>query len=70
MMIIGGQLHIEIAFNKEAHKVSTMTMLLNSFIQHLNMILDHIRNEDDVHFSPSDFDSVEIDQSELDSLFD
>ncbi|AOM78750.1 hypothetical protein BFS30_17155 [Pedobacter steynii] len=70
MMVIGGQLQLEIAFNKEAHKMSTMTTLLNSFIQHLNMILDHVRNEDDIHFSPSDFDSVEIDQNELDSLFD
>lgn len=70
MMIIKGRLQIEIAFNKEAHKVSAMTMLLDSFVQYLNMILEHTRNEDDIHFSPSDFDAVAIDQNELDSLFD
>ncbi|SFA53242.1 non-ribosomal peptide synthase domain TIGR01720/amino acid adenylation domain-containing protein [Pedobacter suwonensis] len=70
LMIMNGSLHTEMAFNTEAHKVSTMTILLDSFNQYLNLILEHTRNENDVHFSPSDFDAVAIDQNELDSLFD
>jgi surfactin family lipopeptide synthetase A len=68
-MIINGELRLEINYNKEAHKESTIKWFRDVFFNNLEQILRHIENEDDIHFTPSDFDSVSLNQEELDALF-
>jgi non-ribosomal peptide synthase protein (TIGR01720 family) len=42
----------DINYNKEAFKVSTMTSFADNYLKNLEEILEHIKNEDDVHFTP------------------
>lgn len=69
LMVIEGALKLEIIYNNKAYKISTITRFKELFFLHLNHILDHIKREEDIHFTPSDFESVNLDQEELDSLF-
>lgn len=69
LMITNGRLLIDIYYNAKAHKESTIQWLLHTFLANLNTILDHLKNEKDIYFTPSDFDCVNLDQEELDALF-
>jgi len=68
-MIMHDELILEIKYNRNAHKESTIIRLSDRFFYHLGAIIVHTMNEDEVHFSPSDFDMVNLDQGELDALF-
>jgi surfactin family lipopeptide synthetase A len=68
-MIIDGRLLIDVYYNAKAHKDTTIQWLVHTFLANLDTILDHLKNEKDIHFTPSDFDCVHLDQEELDALF-
>lgn len=68
-MVLEGRLTFDIGYNKLAFKASTVIDLIDSFFEFLDKILHHLRGETDLHFTPSDFDSVDLDEEELDSLF-
>lgn len=67
-MVIDGRLTMEARYNGKAHKESTIRWFMDAFFNNLGLICEHIKNEDELHFTPSDF-SVELDQEELDALF-
>lgn len=67
-MVIAGELQLGLRYNQQAHKRSTIKWFLKSFTDNLELIARHIKNEDKLHFTPSDF-SLDLDQEELDSLF-
>lgn len=69
LMVIYGKLNLDINFNRKAHNVSTIRSLKDMFFNNLELILEHIENEDDIHFTPSDFDGVDLDDEELHALF-
>jgi non-ribosomal peptide synthase protein (TIGR01720 family) len=69
-MIMGGLLHLEINYNKLAYLTTTIEKFRDAFINHLLQVLNHIRSEQQIHFTPIDFEAAGLDQEELDALFD
>jgi surfactin family lipopeptide synthetase A len=69
-MVLGGVFNAEINYNKEAFDESTMKTFGENYITNLKEILDHIKNEDDVHFTSSDFDTVDLGEDDLAALFE
>jgi amino acid adenylation domain-containing protein/non-ribosomal peptide synthase protein (TIGR01720 family) len=67
-MVIDGRLIMEARYNSKAHAEATIRWFMDAFFNNLHLICEHIKNEDELHFTPSDF-SVELDQEELDALF-
>jgi len=55
----------DIHYNKEALEQGTMVSFGDDYIKNLKEILDHIKNEDDVHFTSSDFDTVDLGRRRL-----
>jgi amino acid adenylation domain-containing protein/non-ribosomal peptide synthase protein (TIGR01720 family) len=68
LMIVSGELNLEVNYNKKAHRESTISWFTYNFLNQLQSILDHIKEEDEVHFTPSDFGAI-ASQEELDALF-
>ena len=69
LMVINEELNLEISYNGKAFKESTIEWFKDMYFNHLDNMLEHIKNEDDIHFTPSDFEEVHLDRKELDSLF-
>ena len=68
-MIINGVYAIDFHYNSKAFGRQTMESFASNYMRNLKEILDHIRNEDDVHFTPSDFDTVNLGEDDLAALF-
>jgi non-ribosomal peptide synthase protein (TIGR01720 family) len=63
-MVINNELHVE--FNStEISDNSFMDAYQNNF----KSILSHLKDEDEIYFTPSDFDAVELDEEDLKMLF-
>jgi non-ribosomal peptide synthase protein (TIGR01720 family) len=69
-MILNDVFTVDINYNKEAFKESTITSFAGNYLKNLEEILEHIKNEDDVHFTPSDFDTVDLGEDDLAALFE
>lgn len=69
IMMIDNQLQLELAYNTNAHASTTMEWFKERFMANLVLILDHIREEKEVHFTLSDFDEADLDYGDLDVLF-
>ena len=69
-MILNDVFTVDINYNKEAFKESTITSFAGNYLKSLEEILEHIKNEDDVHFTPSDFDTVDLGEDDLAALFE
>ncbi|MCU0289698.1 MAG: condensation domain-containing protein, partial [Acidobacteria bacterium] len=69
-MILSGILSVDINYNKEVFNENTIITFGNNYISNLAEILEHIRNEDDVHFTPTDFDTVDLSEEDLAALFE
>ncbi|TRX53357.1 amino acid adenylation domain-containing protein [Fulvivirga sp. M361] len=69
-MVVRGCLQIEIIYNGKAYLPQTIKQLGNTLKDNLLELLDHIRTERNVHFTPSDFDGADLDQEELEALFE
>jgi non-ribosomal peptide synthase protein (TIGR01720 family) len=69
VMIIDGELKIDYTCCKELFKDSNILLLKEKYIYYLNEIINHLRNEDDVYFTPSDFDTANLDEADLTILF-
>ncbi|MDW3194588.1 MAG: amino acid adenylation domain-containing protein [Cytophagales bacterium] len=68
-MVMDGVFMLELFYNSKAYKHLTIERLVDSFFHHLSEVLAHIKKEDDIYFTPSDFEMAGLDQEELDSLF-
>jgi non-ribosomal peptide synthase protein (TIGR01720 family) len=69
-MILNDVFTADINYNKDAFKESTMTSFAENYLKNLEEILTHIKSEDDVHFTPSDFDTVDLGEDDLAALFE
>ena len=67
-MVMNGIFSMDVSYHTAAFKETTVQGFAKRFIDHLILVLDHISQEKDIHFTPSDFD-VQLDQEELDELF-
>ncbi len=68
-MVVDCKLKIEILYNVQAHYEKTIEWLVDKFLSNIQLITEHIRNEKEVHFTISDFEGVDLNKEELDSLF-
>ncbi len=69
-MIISGKLQLEFLYNSRAHMAKTIENFKHSFLIHLSGLIEFLQKEDEYLLTPSDFDTVNITQEELDYLFD
>jgi non-ribosomal peptide synthase protein (TIGR01720 family) len=68
-LVVHEKLHITFGYNRKAHYAATIQWFTDGFMDCLHKILTHIRSQDHRHFTPSDFDAVDLDQQELNELF-
>lgn len=69
-MVLNGVFQVEILYNKKAYSKETIELFRDKYVKNLEEILNHIRNENDVHFTPSDFNTVDMDEDDLAALFE
>ncbi len=69
-MILKGILTVDIHYNRQAYKPEIMASFAEDYLKNLREILDHIKQEDNVHFTPSDFDTVDLSEEDLAALFE
>jgi surfactin family lipopeptide synthetase A len=69
-MVLNDVFSADIHYNKGALKESTMESFADNYIKNLRGIMEHIRNEDNAHFIPSDFDTVDLSEDDLAALFE
>ncbi|MED2253694.1 non-ribosomal peptide synthetase [Brevibacillus parabrevis] len=67
--VLDGQLQIRLAFSRNKFTESSMQRFLGNFQRHLGEIILHGSQHGAKEFTPSDFDTVELTQEELDNLF-
>ncbi|MBL0388672.1 amino acid adenylation domain-containing protein [Tumebacillus sp. ITR2] len=68
-MVQAGQLEIKIS--SELYRSSTVESLLQAFLKNLRVLLDHCGGaEERMDITPSDFDTLDLSQDELDGLFE
>lgn len=67
-MVMNEELFIDIAYHQSAFSENTIRSFGSEFIGNLRRLLNFIRTDGDVHFTPSDF-KTHLDQKELDELF-
>ncbi|MEP0265313.1 amino acid adenylation domain-containing protein [Dokdonia sp.] len=62
---------LRISFNYSSKSLNTETIikLKELFAENLNQLMNALKNSNELILTPSDFDSINISQSELDSLF-
>ncbi|MFS4448468.1 amino acid adenylation domain-containing protein [Maribacter sp. 2307UL18-2] len=70
LMIIDDQLHMRIDYYNKAFNESDMHTIIHLFKKNLSKIMEHLRREDDIHLTSSDFDTIDLDDEELKALFD
>ncbi len=69
LMIVKGELNVEIQYCSAAYQKETMERLRDSYFLKLEEILGHLRNQNEIFFTPSDFDAVDLTDEELKELF-
>ncbi len=69
IIVVHRKLRVDIQYNSLAHRAETIGLLGSRLIDNLVQILDHIRREDQLHLTPSDFDLAPLDQADLDEIF-
>lgn len=67
-MVMNGQFTLEMSYHQSFFKAETIQNIGSKYLGHLVNLLDHIKKEGGVHFTPSDFEA-KLDQQELDELF-
>ncbi len=68
-MIINRKLKICITYSNNRFKDETIQVFINNYMDKLQLILDHCISKSFKEFTPSDFDTIDILQEDLDSLF-
>ncbi len=68
-MILQHILTLNISYNRSAYKKETIEQVGENIIEYLKLFIDHTTKEEEIHLTPSDFDTVELSQSDLDSIF-
>jgi non-ribosomal peptide synthase protein (TIGR01720 family) len=68
-MVIGGDFQLEIIYASALFNEFTIGELAQRFSKNLTDILSYLENEDEQHFTPSDFSAAALDEDELKLLF-
>ncbi|MEM6628134.1 MAG: amino acid adenylation domain-containing protein [Bacteroidota bacterium] len=70
VMIVNRKLGLEICYSAKDFEQHLIAQLADSFIINLLQVIDHLLGEDYVYLAPSDFDTITLNQEELDALFE
>lgn len=68
-LIVNGELSIEFNYCNTIFQKSDIVLLQEGFIKHINNIILHIKNKNDIYFTPSDFEYT-LDEQDLNILFE
>jgi amino acid adenylation domain-containing protein/non-ribosomal peptide synthase protein (TIGR01720 family) len=68
-LVIGNNFQAEFIYDSGKFEVTTINRLAQSFVSNLSIILEHLKNEDNLHFTPTDFTEVDLDEEEINNLF-
>lgn len=68
-MVKQGCLEITAQFSNQRLKEETVKELLSRYVEHLREIIVHCTDDENYGFTPSDFDTIEISEDDLDQLF-
>ena len=68
-MVVEDQLRIYVNYPGKAYRVSKMKFLLDLFEKHLAEVIAHVKDQEEVDYTPSDFTYSSLDSEELDALF-
>jgi non-ribosomal peptide synthase protein (TIGR01720 family) len=68
-MVAGGDLQLEIIYAAALFNETTISELAQRFSNNLTDILSYLENEDEQHFTPSDFSAAALNEDELKLLF-
>jgi amino acid adenylation domain-containing protein/non-ribosomal peptide synthase protein (TIGR01720 family) len=69
IMILTGEMYLDITYNRKAHSLNTVKWLADAFLGQFDRLLEHMSKEAGEHLRPSDFDAANLAQEELDLLF-
>jgi len=67
--VINNRLQIRLTYSRNQFHDSTMERFQTLYLRYLKKVIEHCSNKETKEFTPSDFDTVDISQEELDSLF-
>ena len=69
-MTVGGKLHIQVSFNRNAYKEETISEFIEKMEKSLNMIIDHCMSADKTELTPSDFEDDDLSIEELNKIYE
>lgn len=70
VMVTNNVLTTSITFSQNKFYTSTINNFLKNFMNHLDTIIRHCCYQKEEEFTPSDFDTIELSQNDLDDLFE
>lgn len=67
-MIINGKLNIAFGYNKKSFNKNTIEELIDTYLNNLKSILEFLKKEKDIYYTPSDFETVDISEDDLNEI--
>ncbi|SFX17711.1 non-ribosomal peptide synthase domain TIGR01720/amino acid adenylation domain-containing protein [Thermoactinomyces sp. DSM 45891] len=67
-MIMNQELQLSITYNESSFPTEMITSFMKQWIHHLRRIIEQCCNQEQTQFTPSDFETVNLSQEELDLL--
>ena len=67
--VVDGKLNVLLTYSKNKFSENTMGRFLNNYMGDLETTINYCCEKESVSFTPSDFDTADISQDELDKLF-
>ncbi|MEF7557383.1 amino acid adenylation domain-containing protein [Bacillus thuringiensis] len=68
-MVLNGIFHVWVTYHEQAFKVDNMSDFVQTYLQQLRMLIQQTGLEEKVYFTPSDFENIDINQEDLEQLF-
>ncbi len=69
VIIIGGCLKVTFIYSKCEFKAESMKSFIRLYMNTISRVIDHCSRKEKRSFTPSDYDTIDLTQDELDSLF-
>jgi non-ribosomal peptide synthase protein (TIGR01720 family) len=69
-MLVKGGLIFDLYYSKKIFSEERIQGLLDKIKKALRDMVTYFESGDEVHFTPSDFDTVDLDEDDLETLFD
>lgn len=69
VVILNRKTYVNFVFDSKKYEIEQMQKLLNKCCEQMKEVVTYCMNKNTIEFTPSDFDTLDITQEELDSLF-